>query len=555
MDHILCTEFRLDSSALSAQIDRVSEVTRVCVSMVGLSPGISSGTQPCAVLQDSTAYDAWGRLTRWNGMKNGSSVQAEDYRFDRTGNISQPDSGQNYDPVSDQLRGRTNGAGRDTLRYDHAGNLTQLREASGVIWDYGYDALDRLVSVHRNGTLIARYAYDVLGRRIVKRVYSTASGGTLGYLRMVYRGSHVGFETDSAGAIGLTYTWGAGTDQLLAITDGATHYYATTDRLGSVRSLAKRDGTWALTQRFSPYGVRMSRDTSASYGLGLRLRYGWTGREWDQETGLSYHRARYLLPTIRRWTQEDPIGYRGGTNVYAYVSGQALESKDPNGLEKENVIQGFAGFCSASGSCVSGMGTVSWAETYAIDGVFAGSGGGIARGDHRFFASVTRASTFRIGDIATQAERDNTGRMEFADESLRQTFIRLRNRAFDVGEMNLIALTSTVAQHGVGIKLFGLTDEVALSCIAICYEKGNVYFLQSLGYATRFANMVSRANVRPEIYLAHELGHHMSFRPLGQANRGVGDDNDPVSGLLYENLARSAYGCAARPANGSIPSC
>ena len=299
--------------------------------------GSAGATQ---VLQDSTAYDAWGRLTRWNGMKDGSVVQGEDYSFDRTGNISQPTGAANYHVITDRLLGRVNGAGRDSLRYDRAGNLTQLREASGVIWDYGYDALDRLVSVRRNGTLIARYAYDVLGRRIVKRVYSTASGGTLGYLRLVYRGSHVGFETDSAGTIGLTYTWGAGTDQLLAITDGATHYYATTDRLGSVRSLARRDGTWVLTQRFSPYGVRMSRDTSASFGLGLRLRYGWTGREWDQETGLSYHRARYFLPTVRRWTQEDPIGYGGGINVYAYVSAKPLEARDPNGMEEEYIGSG-----------------------------------------------------------------------------------------------------------------------------------------------------------------------------------------------------------------------
>ena len=69
-----------------------------------------------------------------------------------------------------------NGVARDRLVYDHAGNVTEFREASGTTWAYGYDALDRLVSVRRNGTVIARYAYDVVGRRIVKRVYSTASG-------------------------------------------------------------------------------------------------------------------------------------------------------------------------------------------------------------------------------------------------------------------------------------------------------------------------------------------------------------------------------------------
>ena len=69
-----------------------------------------------------------------------------------------------------------------------------------------------------------------------------------------------------------------------------------------------------------------------SFGLGERLRYGWTGREYDAETGFSFHRARYYLPTLRRWTQEDPIGYRGSGNLYAYVSGAPLEFRDPTGL-------------------------------------------------------------------------------------------------------------------------------------------------------------------------------------------------------------------------------
>ena len=133
--------------------------------------------------------------------------------------------------------------------------------------------------------------------------------------------------------MGLQYTWGAATDDLVAIRDTqGHHYYATTDRLGSVRTLARRDGTWQLTQRFDPHGRPLARDTAASFGLGARLRYGWTGREWDAETGFSYHRARYFDPTSRRWTQEDPIGYGGGGNLYAYAGGSPLEARDPSGL-------------------------------------------------------------------------------------------------------------------------------------------------------------------------------------------------------------------------------
>ncbi|MBK7922037.1 MAG: RHS repeat-associated core domain-containing protein [Gemmatimonadetes bacterium] len=51
---------------------------------------------------------------------------------------------------------------------------------------------------------------------------------------------------------------------------------------------------------------------------------GWGG-ETDPETGLTFHRARYYSPELRRWTQEDPIGYGGGGNLYAYVGGAVLE--------------------------------------------------------------------------------------------------------------------------------------------------------------------------------------------------------------------------------------
>jgi len=86
--------------------------------------------------------------------------------------------------------------------YDRAGNLTQAGCGS-TTWVYGYDALNRPRSVRCNGTLIARYGYDVLGRRIAKRVYSSSTGGTVAYTRFVYHGAHVAFETDSLGTMGL----------------------------------------------------------------------------------------------------------------------------------------------------------------------------------------------------------------------------------------------------------------------------------------------------------------------------------------------------------------
>jgi RHS repeat-associated protein len=45
----------------------------------------------------------------------------------------------------------------------------------------------------------------------------------------------------------------------------------------------------------------------------------FTGREYDPETGLYYYRARYYDPKIGRFVSQDPIGFLGGNNFYAYV--------------------------------------------------------------------------------------------------------------------------------------------------------------------------------------------------------------------------------------------
>jgi YD repeat-containing protein len=132
--------------------------------------------------------------------------------------------------------------------YDRAGNLVSWTPAGGSTWTYTYDPLDRLVAVRSAGSLVARYAYDVLGRRIVKRVYG---GANAGYLRMIYAGDAVAAEADSGGTLTLGYTWGLGTDDLVAVHrySDSGHWYVMQDQLRSVRDLTRRDGTWGRPSR------------------------------------------------------------------------------------------------------------------------------------------------------------------------------------------------------------------------------------------------------------------------------------------------------------------
>ncbi len=295
-------------------------------------------------------YDGWQRVTRWASYPSagGGLVVTRDYSFDAMGNLDS--AGQLYDATTNRL---TKAAG-GFLTYDRAGNLT-AKLGAGVT--YGYDALERLVSVRQGAVLIARYGYDVAGRRIVKRVYSTATGGTLGYLRMVYAGNQVAFETDSNNtSLATIYTWGPGVDNLVAVQVGATQYTVVTDALGSVRALVRRsDGAGMGRLRYDPYGQLID-----SAGPQPVLRYRWTGREWDAETGFYFHRSRYYDPGVGRFVQEDQIGYAGGGNLYAYVNGDVLQARDPDGLTKDATwaYLGWDAMCLGVDLCFGGGGEV-----------------------------------------------------------------------------------------------------------------------------------------------------------------------------------------------------
>jgi len=62
--------------------------------------------------------------------------------------------------------------------------------------------------------------------------------------------------------------------------------------------------------------------------------YGFTGREWDPETGLYYYRARYFDPDLGRFISEDPAGHSADSNFFVYVGNNPLNWSDPFGLQK-----------------------------------------------------------------------------------------------------------------------------------------------------------------------------------------------------------------------------
>src|SRR5581483_10792149 len=140
-------------------------------------------------------------------------------------------------------------------------------------------------------------------------------------------------DLNADGSLKTRYFRGDVVDQLFARLDyDATtltpHWYLT-DHQGTIRDIVDADGDLQGTVSYDAFG-NITSDTSA------RGRYGYTGREIDEEIHLEYNRARYYSPELGRWITQDPLSFDAGdSNLYRYVNNRPTSFTDPSGLERE----------------------------------------------------------------------------------------------------------------------------------------------------------------------------------------------------------------------------
>ena len=76
-------------------------------------------------------------------------------------------------------------------------------------------------------------------------------------------------------------------------------------------------------------------ETAATTDAAFAHLYGYTGREFDRDTGLQYNRARYYDPSLGRFISQDPIGFKAGdANLYRMAGNHTTYASDPSGLEE-----------------------------------------------------------------------------------------------------------------------------------------------------------------------------------------------------------------------------
>ncbi len=246
----------------------------------------------------------------------GSST-TESYSYDAVGNRL---SSLGLSPYSYNTSNQLTATPSATYTYDYNGNTTSKTDAAGTT-TYNWNAFNQLTSVVLPGASgTVSFKYDPFGRRVQK----SGPSGTVDYL---YDGKNVIQEVDQSGGTFVKYLQSPGVDEPLTQLRSSTVSYYQQDGLGSVTSLTDSNGGVANTYTYDDYGKLVT-----STGMIVNtIRY--SGREFDTETGTYYNRARYFDPQVGRFVSEDPIGFLGGINKYAYVLNRPVNYSDPLGLD------------------------------------------------------------------------------------------------------------------------------------------------------------------------------------------------------------------------------
>ncbi len=211
-------------------------------------------------------------------------------------------------------------AGSDkAFSYDENGNLVSDGDRS-----FEWDAEDRLVAVNLASGHRTEFGYDGFGRRVVIREWDPDAAKVLqktSEKKYLWIGAQIAQERDASGATVLRRFF----EQGFVDGDGTALYY-TRDHLGSVRELTDGSQTVRARYDYDPYG-RMTKISGDRDSL-----FGYTGHLWHPQSGLNLTLFRAYDPNLGRWISRDPIGERGGVNLYDYVSNNPVQYVDPYGL-------------------------------------------------------------------------------------------------------------------------------------------------------------------------------------------------------------------------------
>ncbi|EQB7726745.1 RHS repeat-associated core domain-containing protein [Escherichia coli] len=159
----------------------------------------------------------------------------------------------------------------------------------------------------------------------------------LGRLERELRAGAVSAESEAwLAQCGLTAEQMAAQMEAEYIPERKLHLYHC-DHRGLPQALISPEGETAWCGEYDEWGNLLGETSAQHLQQSLRL----PGQQYDEESGLYYNRNRYYDPLQGRYITQDPIGLKGGWNLYAYPL-NPVQRGDPLGLSGETLVLGSA---------------------------------------------------------------------------------------------------------------------------------------------------------------------------------------------------------------------
>jgi len=162
------------------------------------------------------------------------------------------------------------------------------------------------------------YIYDgnvVIGERDINNLTAT----------IYTRGPDLSGTRQGAGGIGGLL---ARTDQRLSTINSplSTSFYHC-DGNGNVTCLINTNQAIVAEYEYDPFGGILSQSGS----LADANLYRFSSKEYHPNSGLVYYLYRLYDPNLQRWLNRDPVGERGGLNLYRFCRNTSADLIDSNG--------------------------------------------------------------------------------------------------------------------------------------------------------------------------------------------------------------------------------
>jgi RHS repeat-associated protein len=125
-------------------------------------------------------------------------------------------------------------------------------------------------------------------------------------------------EANASNQITRYYIYGLGLTALIEAQTNALYVYHF-DGTGHTVALTDASQETVNTYAYDPYGRLMAQTETVPQPF----QYAGQVGVMAEGQNLYYMRARYYDASVGRFISEDPIGFEGGLNLYAYVGGES----------------------------------------------------------------------------------------------------------------------------------------------------------------------------------------------------------------------------------------